>query len=84
MPRVGAQLPRAVREARKPLYPKMEEAIKAGKQMKFINKTLFINNVEYKPENAEMEHEGCQEELPLNILSWNVHGLKWKITDLDF
>jgi hypothetical protein len=53
---VGAQLPRAVREARKPLYHKMEEAKRAGKQIKFIGKKLFIDNVEYKPGSAEMEH----------------------------
>jgi archaellum component FlaC len=46
---IGIQLPRAVRDARRPLYPKMEEAKKAGKSVKFIGTKLFINNVEYKP-----------------------------------
>jgi hypothetical protein len=47
---VGAQLPRSVRDARRPLYPKMEQAIKDNKSVKFVGKKLFINNVEYIPE----------------------------------
>ena len=49
---IGVQLPRAVRDARRPLYPKMEVAKKAGKYVKFIGAKLSINNAEYKPSNG--------------------------------
>lgn len=45
---VGAQLPKGLRDARKPLYPTMKEAKDAGKDVKFIGKKLFIDGTEYK------------------------------------
>ena len=39
---IGAQLPKEVRDARKPLYPKMKEAKDEGKSVKFVGKkTLY-------------------------------------------
>ena len=46
---VGAQLPKRLRDARKPLYPAMKEAKDAGKEVKFVGNKLFIDGVEYKP-----------------------------------
>jgi len=45
---VGVQLPRSVREARRPLYPTMEQAIKDGKRVKFVGKRLYVEGVEVK------------------------------------
>jgi hypothetical protein len=45
---VGAQLPRSVREARKPLYPVMKKAKNEHKTVKFVGKKLFINGEEYQ------------------------------------
>ena len=55
---VGAQLPKEVRDARKPLYPKMKEAKDEGKTVKFVGKKLYINDIEYKPPTgtAAAEH----------------------------
>ncbi|XP_060580229.1 uncharacterized protein LOC132737016 [Ruditapes philippinarum] len=47
---VGAQLPRSVREARKPLYPVMKRARDEHKNVKFIGKKLFIEGEEYIPD----------------------------------
>lgn len=51
---VEIQLPRSVREARKPLYAHMEAAKKDRKTVKFIGKKLFINNVEHKKQPSEI------------------------------
>lgn len=44
---IGAQLPKAIRDARKPLYPAMKKAKNEGKNVKFVGKTLFIDGGEY-------------------------------------
>ena len=46
---VGAQLPKNLRDARKPLYPAMKEAKDAGKDVKFVGSKLFIDGVEHTP-----------------------------------
>ena len=46
---VGAQLPKGIRDARKPLYPVMKKAKDEGKNVKFVGKKLFINGSEHKP-----------------------------------
>ena len=46
---VGAQLPKGIRDARKPLYPIMKKAKDEGKDVKFIGKKLYINGAEHKP-----------------------------------
>lgn len=46
---VGAQLPKGLRDARKPLYPAMKQAKDAGKRVKFVADRLFIDGAEYKP-----------------------------------
>ncbi|XP_060562988.1 uncharacterized protein LOC132722497 [Ruditapes philippinarum] len=50
---IGIQLPKAIRDARKPLYDVMENAKKAGKTVRFVGKNLFINGKLYKPEGME-------------------------------
>ena len=37
---VGAQLPKSIRDARKPLYPAMKKAKDDGKNVKFVGKKL--------------------------------------------
>lgn len=44
---VGAQLPKDIRDARKPLYSVMKKAKDEGKNVKFVGKKLFINGTEY-------------------------------------
>ena len=44
---VGAQLPKAVRDARKPLYLAIKKAKNEGKNVKFVGKKLFIEGGEY-------------------------------------
>lgn len=48
---IGIQLPRSVRDARKPLYEPMRTAKQEGKRVKFVGKKLYINDVLYKPNN---------------------------------
>ena len=45
---VGAQIPKEIRDARKPLYPAMKQAKDAGKNVKFVGKKLLIDGAEYK------------------------------------
>lgn len=47
---IGAQIPKGIRDARKPLYPAMKRAKDDGKRVKFIGKKLFIDGEEYKSE----------------------------------
>ena len=47
---IGAQLPKQLREARKPLYPAMKKAKGAGKHVRFVGEKLFIDGEEYIPE----------------------------------
>ena len=44
---VGAQRPKDIRDARKPLYPAMKKAKDEGKELKFVGKKLFIGGVEH-------------------------------------
>jgi hypothetical protein len=44
---IGAQIPKAIRDARKPSYPAMKEAKKNGKTVKFIGAKLYIDGKEY-------------------------------------
>ena len=62
---VGAQLPKDIRDARKPLYPAMKKAKDEGKDVKFVGKKLYIEGVEHvgtgggagdQPGPAHMEH----------------------------
>ena len=53
---IWVQLPKEVRDARKPLYqiktqinPMMKQAKDAGKEFKFVGKKLYIDGTEYKP-----------------------------------
>ena len=46
---VGVQLPKDIRDARKPLYAKMKEAKDGGKNVRFIGKKLFIDGNEFVP-----------------------------------
>ena len=46
---VGPQIPKEIREARKPLYPAMRAAKDKGQNVRFVGKNLFINNVKYTP-----------------------------------
>ncbi|XP_052816360.1 acetylcholinesterase-like [Mya arenaria] len=47
---IGPQLPKDVRDARKPLYDAMRAAKDAGKEVKFVGKTLYINGRPYAPQ----------------------------------
>lgn len=47
---IGAQLPKEIRDARKPLYPVMKKAKQDGKNVKFVGKKLFIGGEEYVSE----------------------------------
>jgi hypothetical protein len=49
---VGIHLPRAIREARKPLYPVMESDKKDRKQVRFVGKNIYINNVLHISESS--------------------------------
>ena len=54
---VGAQIPKDIRDARKPLYPAMKKAKDEGKSVKFMGKKLFINGSKYKTGTDEkMDH----------------------------
>ena len=44
---IGIQLPKDIRDARKPLYPEMKKAKNEGKSVKFWGKKLYVNGVEY-------------------------------------
>ena len=46
---VGAQLPKEVRDARKPLYPMMKQVKDAGQEVRFVGKKLHIDGTENKP-----------------------------------
>lgn len=49
---IGVQIPKEIRDARKPLYPAMKKAKNDGKNVKFIGKRLFIGGEEYVPETS--------------------------------
>ena len=56
---VGAQIPKEMTDARKPLYPTTKKAKDEGKSVKVMGKKLFIDSSEYKmgPEtDGKMEH----------------------------
>ena len=58
---VGAQIPKDIRDARKPLYPAMKKAKDEGKSVKFMGKKLYIDGNEYKTDTKagtgeKMEH----------------------------
>ena len=44
---IGAQLPKELRDGRRPLYPAMRKAQSEGKNVKFIGTKLFIEGEEY-------------------------------------
>ena len=46
---VGIQWPQQIREARKALYPIMQQEKNNGKTVKLVKDKLFVNGVEYKP-----------------------------------
>ena len=46
---IGPQLPKDVRDARKPLYDAMRRAKDDRKEVKFVGKTLYIDGTPYKP-----------------------------------
>ncbi|KAH3789569.1 hypothetical protein DPMN_167751 [Dreissena polymorpha] len=50
---IGVQLPKEVRESRKPLYDVMRQAINSGKDARFVGKDLQINGQIYKAGNQE-------------------------------
>ena len=52
---IGIQIPKDIREARKPLYPIMKKAKDEGKSVRFNGKTLLINGKEYTSDQ-QMEH----------------------------
>ena len=59
---VGAQLPKSIRDAIKPLYPAMKKAKDDGKNVKFVGKKLYIDGTEYKPPaGAVPSSSGVQE-----------------------
>ena len=49
--RVGIQLPKEWREARKQLYPAMQAERNKGNNTKFIGEKLYVNGQPYKPKN---------------------------------
>lgn len=49
---IGAQIPKGMRDARKPLYGAMKDAKDAKKKVKFIGKKLFIDGKEYRPPSS--------------------------------
>jgi hypothetical protein len=44
---IGVQLPKELREARKPFYTAMKKAKAEGNHVRFIGAKLFINGEEY-------------------------------------
>ena len=50
---IGVQLPKEVREARKPLYDVMRQAKNSGKDARFVGKDLQVNGQIYKAGNQE-------------------------------
>ena len=51
--RVDVQLPKDVRDNRKPLYTKMKEVKDKGDDVKFVGKKLFIDGKEFVPPQPE-------------------------------
>ena len=45
---IGAQLPKQLRDGRRPFYPAMRKAQNEGKNVKFVGAKLFIEGEEYK------------------------------------
>ena len=46
------QLPKEIRDARKPLYSVMKKAKDGGQRVKFVGKKLYINGKEYGKESG--------------------------------
>ena len=44
---IGAQLPKQLRDERKPLYPAMKKAKEEGKKVRFVGNKLYIEDEEY-------------------------------------
>ena len=57
---VGIQWPQQIRDARKALYPIMQQAKNDGKTVKLVKDKLFINGVEYKPGPATGQQQQQQ------------------------
>ena len=50
--RVGVQLSKKIRDAKKPLYSVMKKAKDEGQHVKFVGKKLYINGKEYGKESG--------------------------------
>ena len=59
----------------------MRAARQEGKRVKFVGKRLYINDTLFRP-NAD--NQNSQDNPPLNIVSWNVNGLKRKLDNETF
>lgn len=46
---IGVQWPQQVREARKTLYPIMQQEKNKGNTVKLVRDKLYVNGVEYQP-----------------------------------
>lgn len=46
---IGPQIPKEIRDARRPLYSAMKNAKDAGKRTRFVGRKLFIDGREYRP-----------------------------------
>ena len=66
---VGVQLPKAIRDARKPLYAKMKEAKDGGSNVRFVGKKLFIDSNEFVP--AQPSTSGAT-----GTSKWNIRGVR--------
>ena len=52
---IGAQLPKQLRDERKPLYPAMKKAKEEGKKVRFVGNKLYIEDEEYVVEPTPMD-----------------------------
>ena len=68
---VGLQIPKEIRDARKPLYPAMKQAKDAGKNVRFVGKSY----------SSMVPSINCQLELqrlslkPEDTTAWNTKGV---------
>ena len=69
---VGAQIPKEIRDARKPLYPAMKQAKDAGKNVKFVGKKSYSSMVQSINCQPELQRLSLKRE---DTTAWNTKGV---------
>ena len=65
---VGAQLPKDIRDAQKPLYPVIKKDKDDGNSVKFTGKKLYIDSAEYVQPAAAMHQQRGRGEHYLEVI----------------